>query len=601
MIAPMKRLTLLCLAAEREATVDAVRDLGVVHVVATQPPEGERLEQIRAAIARAERALSLLRVTAKHAPSKAEKDAVDRPADALVAEVLGLDALQREQEEEASVHEHALATYAPFGDFDPSVLRRLAGANVHIRLGVAAGTKPFAAPDEYVLREFSHDRSGRALCVVGRAPFELEELDLGAPVTAIPTPERSPSETRARLAAAKEAAARAGADLASLAPAAPVVEARLAELTDAARFASVRDGMGEAQAIAYLEGYVPAEAAAAVRQAAADGGWGVVFSDPDPDEQVPTLLTYSSLVRPIRALFDMLRIYPGYREPDVGWVFLPFFSLFFGMLVGDVFYGALVLATTAVLNRKTRRVPQYLFNLMYLTGGATLVWGVLTGRYLGISHLPSFLTSLQVGWLNNRENVIELCFVIGASHLTVAHLWNIVSVRPRTKILAQIGWIIDIWSMFFLARTMVLGHPFPSWGMYTLLGGIALVAAFMTTPAELKTQWINHALLILTIIGSFVDVLSYLRLFAVGYAGVAVIDAFNMMAGSFGWGNPLTAVFAVLVLVFANVLNLALCALGVLVHAVRLNTLEFSQHKGISWQGFLYEPFANRKPAADET
>jgi len=92
----------------------------------------------------------------------------------------------------------------------------------------------------------------------------------------------------------------------------------------------------------------------------------------------------------------------------------------------------------------------------------------------------------------------------------------------------------------------------------------------------------------------FVDIISYVRLFAVGVATVAVMESFNGMAASIGFGNVLTAVFAIVILIFGHSLNLVLCALAVLVHGVRLNTLEFSTHKGLSWSGFLFEPFARK-------
>ena len=125
-----------------------------------------------------------------------------------------------------------------------------------------------------------------------------------------------------------------------------------------------------------------------------------------------------------------------------------------------------------------------------------------------------------------------------------------------------------------------------------------LVALFMKTPREFKESWIDHALLPLTMISSFVDILSYIRLFAVGYASVAVLAAFNEMAASIGFDSVLTAVAASVLLLFANALNIVLAGLGVLVHAVRLNTLEFSTHKGLAWQGYrLYTPFKRREAA----
>jgi V/A-type H+-transporting ATPase subunit I len=300
-------------------------------------------------------------------------------------------------------------------------------------------------------------------------------------------------------------------------------------------------------------------------------------------------------------VFDFLNIYPGYWESDVGWVFLPFFSLFFAMIVGDAGYAILLLLLTVFLQRRLKKVPPHVFHMMYIAGFATLVWGVLTGSYFGIPTLPRYAEALQVAWIADRDNLIELCFLIGAVHLSIAHVWNAVSLGSRgawTKVLAQIGWLTIVWSMFFLARQTVLGRDMPSFLLYMLGVGFVLVVVFMKTPAELKGGWIDHALLPLTMIGNFVDILSYIRLFAVGYASIAVLAAFNGMASSIGFDSVLTAVAASLLLLFANALNIMLAGLGVLVHAVRLNTLEFSTHKGLTWAGYnLYTPFAARREA----
>jgi V/A-type H+-transporting ATPase subunit I len=239
---------------------------------------------------------------------------------------------------------------------------------------------------------------------------------------------------------------------------------------------------------------------------------------------------------------------------------------------------------------------------MYIVGLATLFWGVITASYFGIPTLPRYASALEIAWIKDRDNLIDLCFLIGAVHLSFAHVWNAVTLGRAgawTKVPAQVGWLVVVWSMFFLARQAVLGRPMPGYLLYLLIAGIALVAVFMKTPKELKAEWIDHALLPLTMIGNFVDILSYIRLFAVGYASIAVLAAFNDMAASIGFDSVLTAVAASLLLLFANALNIVLAGLGVLVHAVRLNTLEFSTHKGLAWQGYnQYTPFARRRKAA---
>ncbi len=388
----------------------------------------------------------------------------------------------------------------------------------------------------------------------------------------------------------------------SLAAGRQVVERYVARTADAVRLAEVRAGMGEADAVSFLSGYLPVHDCEALRDAAVEYGWGIVLDDPEPGDDVPTLLHQSRMVRPVRTVFDFLQIYPGYWESDVGWVFLPFFSLFFAMIVGDAGYAILLLIATFLLQRRFKTTPRHVFHMMYIVGLATLFWGVITASYFGIPKLPGFLTALEISWIKDRDNLIDLCFLIGAVHLSLAHVWNAISlVRARTwtKVLAQVGWLVVVWSMFFIARQTVLGRSMPGFLIYLLVAGIVLVAVFMKTPRELKGGWIDHALLPLTMIGNFVDVLSYIRLFAVGYASVAVLAAFNGMAASIGFDSVLTAIAASLLLLFANALNIVLAGLGVLVHAVRLNTLEFSTHKGLAWEGYnLYTPFAKRRQAA---
>jgi len=118
-----------------------------------------------------------------------------------------------------------------------------------------------------------------------------------------------------------------------------------------------------------------------------------------------------------------------------------------------------------------------------------------------------------------------------------------------------------------------------------------LIVLFMTPVGRLKAEWFNHVMLPLSIVSNFVDVVSYLRLFAVGTASFAVAAAFNEMAlGDVrGLGSGIVAAF---VLFFGHTLNILLAAMGVLVHGVRLNTLEFSSHVGMQWTGVPYRPFA---------
>jgi V/A-type H+-transporting ATPase subunit I len=601
MIVRMKRLTLLCLTSERDAALDELRRLGVVHVTDRREPSGDELEALRARHAAAERALAALPPAPEVPADTAGPSTSDAPAAACAEDALKetIQLVERRSELEARAGElsRELARYAGFGEFDLDEVRELEGAGVWTALAVTPPDERLTPPGGVVLTELRHDRDGRylALAALGGRPESLP--DLGGHYELVAWPQQPLASVRDELAAAENELAEVDLHLTALAPARHAVASVARAAADAVRFAEVRAGMEEAGELSVLSGYVPAAEQNAVRSAAGAHGWGVLLEDPEPGEDVPVQLRQARWVRPIRTVFDFLHIYPGYWEVDAGWVVLPFFSLFFAMIVGDAGYALLLLALTAVLQWRLKRVPSHVFQMMYIVGGVTLVWGVINGSYFGIPVLPPFLESLTVPWIQDRDNLIDLCFLIGAVHLSFAHVWNAASlVRSRTwlKVPAQVGWLLVVWSMFFIARQTVLGRDMPGFLLYVLLAGIVLVAVFMKTPSEFKESWIDHALLPLTMIGNFVDILSYIRLFAVGYASVAVLAAFNGMAADIGFDSVLSAIAASLLLLFANALNIVLAGLGVLVHAVRLNTLEFSTHKGLQWEGHnLYAPFAS--------
>jgi V/A-type H+-transporting ATPase subunit I len=145
--------------------------------------------------------------------------------------------------------------------------------------------------------------------------------------------------------------------------------------------------------------------------------------------------------------------------------------------------------------------------------------------------------------------------------------------------------------MFFLARAMMFGLAFPKLYVPIAIAGLVAIVLFMTPPNKLKEEWINHAMLPLSVMSAFGDVLSYLRLYALGVAGFKVAGAFNLLAGGLGFDHVLTGLLAALILFASHALNVALSAMSVLVHGIRLNALEFSMHLGLEWTGFEYRPF----------
>jgi V/A-type H+-transporting ATPase subunit I len=297
----------------------------------------------------------------------------------------------------------------------------------------------------------------------------------------------------------------------------------------------------------------------------------------------------------------MIGVIPGYHEVDISALFLIFFSVFFAMLVGDAGYGALFVLLTVFGKLKFRKAPQEVFNLLLITGVCTIVWGVLTGSYFGLSDIPAPLKQLRLGWLTGPEadkNIMLLCFMLGTVHLTIAHAWNAFRIINTWQVLAQIGWIGSTWTMFFTARSLVLGAPFPPVMQWVLAVSIVLIVLFMNPVQKVKSEWFNYVILPLNVVSNFVDVVSYVRLFAVGAASFSVASAFNQMTSAIGFSNVLGGAGAALIIFFGHTLNILLSVMGVMVHGMRLNTLEFSGHLGMQWTGVPFAPFSIKRATA---
>jgi V/A-type H+-transporting ATPase subunit I len=364
--------------------------------------------------------------------------------------------------------------------------------------------------------------------------------------------------------------------------------------------------MGDTEEIFYLNGYLPTNKKDEVKKEAENNSWGYVFEKPKESDNPPVLIKNSKWVRIIEPVFNFMGTTPGYHEYDISIWFLLFFSLFFGMLIGDAGYGFTFLAITFFVRRKFKKAPFEPFVLMYVLSGATIIWGALSGTYFGseaIAQLPilnvmvnpniSSFNLSSSGFNDNQTFMISLCFLIGAIHLTIAHLLVAIKNLKSLKMISQIGWVGIIWSLYFIAGNLVLGKEFPQVGIYLFI--VSTILTLLFSNAEngiLKGLGATLGSLPLNIISGFSDVVSYLRLFAVGYASVVVAHSFNQMAIGSGINSIASGIIAAIILLLGHSLNIVLGAMAIIVHGIRLNMLEFSGHLNMEWSGIKYRPFA---------
>lgn len=582
MIVPMQKVTVLSLSTERNRALESLRELGVMHLSFERRVEHDDIEAARRQLEAVRRACEVLPTATQQAPS-------GLPPSEAVDELARLIQQRREHGEELQRLRQERQRIAPFGSFAPEALAALAERGVFVRLFQAPPKSMPAIPAQAVYLETL--RTGAAvyfaLVTRGEQP-EIQAQQIHPPAMSLAAIDGRIAELEAAQAKIADRIARFGGDY-------PALTRLRTEAEEALQLAEVRAGMGVAMArIDYLQGFCPSDDVDRLRQAARENGWGLSIEEPADDDRVPTLLRNPAWMKPIEAVFGLIGILPGYREIDVSMWFLLFFTLFFAMLVGDAGYGTIFLVLVAWARRKFPDVPAHVFTLLRITSVATIVWGVLTGTYFGIPDVPAPLASLKLNWLGDEEHVKELCFWIAAIHLSIAHVWNIINQIRTPQALAQVGWLGVVWFMFFTARSVVLNLPFPEIMTWVFVAGVVLIVLFMTPVKSLKDEWFNHVMLPLNLVGSFVDVISYIRLYAVGVASFAIASTFNTMLTPLfdGW---LVGLLAALLLFLAHTVNIVLAVMGVMVHGIRLNTLEFASHLGLQWSGIPYRPW-QRKP-----
>ncbi len=591
MIVEMKKLYLLSVLAEKELTLTRLAELGVVHITAQSMEDTEETSLAKHALQDAESALSAFSSAQrgkKETGSLILHSARAESGAEIVDKILEINQRIRECHERFAECDAERADIEPFGNFEPEDFLKLTAQGMTLQLLSLPVKSNTHIPEDVSVFDLSPSNGNRYLLAASNGDVEIP----GA--TVHPLPKRSLAAVLLEIESCKAEIDAAGAEIAGLARERAVVERYVKELQEQLMFSEARASLESNEAVSYLSGFCPAESTESLQNAAREYGWGVIIQDVTEKDEVPTLIKYPAWVKPIKSVFDIIDLRPGYNEVDISPIFYIAFCIFFAMLVGDAGYGTIFLLATIALRLKFKNAPAAPFVLGAILSTCTMIWGVVTANYFGFS--PEPLRILQIKWLadglvTNELNMSILCFMIGAIHLTIAHLWRIVLMINSTRAIAQVGWILLTWAMYFAALCLVLGMPLSPLCLPLLWGGLAMIILFMVPVKKLKTEGISFVTFPFDIISNFVDVVSYIRLFAVGSASMAVAMAFNEIALGLGIAG------AVLIMLVGHLLNIVLCIMGVLVHGIRLNTLEFSGHMDLTWSGFKYSPFAKKTGA----
>ncbi len=628
MIVAMKRCFILLQERHVKSCLEKVQQLGVLHI------DQQRYESQK--IAQLHRGLASLEVILKRFKSLAPKQSYQMVSSYDVAKVEALqqdlnELVLEEQRNNEEIHilQERVKNCLPWEEFDPNLIRDLKADGIEIHL--------FAVNDHHLsfLREspieyLVIDRMGTdktLVAVVDRGmtgQTEKRELFAHLPVE-LDLPDSSNAEARKRIEKLQQRNRNIEKNLRDRLFEQNVLFAYSEDLADQLEFEKAYNSLEDVgDGLFLLSGYVPEESVNDLKLLAKNYSFGLVLRDVDLNQgdRAPTKLKQNFISRMINPVMSFLEVTPAYHEPDISFSFFSFFTVFVAMIMSDAVYGLVIILLGLVAQIATKKFSS-LVQMLYVSGLATFIWGTASGSWFGSQSIASMelFKSYSVWQLSvypelfqhsakEQQNFIMwLCFSLGAVHLIVAHLWRMLRELRcgELKALTNLGMIAMINGLYWVLLWMVrIGDSIPSQAVPSLLGGLGVVICF--GQQERGVNFFTGILRGLTglfttfldTVGLFGDIMSYIRLFAVGIASFSIASSFNSMGGGIvssagGSLGVLLLLAGVLVLLIGHVINFVLGCLSVIVHAVRLNMLEFSNHIGLEWSGHKYQPFTKRR------
>jgi V/A-type H+-transporting ATPase subunit I len=310
-------------------------------------------------------------------------------------------------------------------------------------------------------------------------------------------------------------------------------------------------------------------------------------------DRIPVLLVNSKRLSPGE---DLVKVYshPNQNDFDPSGLVMWWFALFFGMIIGDFGYGLVLLLITAFIHRMVKNRSEGLMRflrLSYILSASVMIFGVLGASYMGLpmgENNPLMkLMLLDFSTPEGQNHVMLVAILIGMVHITLSLAIKLF----RQRDLPSLGWILVTWGGYFVIKSMDLPGGIPMAAKVVLIAGLALVVLFTSSSRNPLIRLLAGLNGTLGAIQLFSDVLSYLRLFALGLATAYMMQTFNTLAGMAKDAIPyLGIVMAVFILLVGHTINLVLGIMGGVIHGLRLNFLEWYRWS-FEGDGLPFKPF----------
>lgn len=608
MVTKMTKYSFILLSEQTEGFLNSLQELGVVDISRSLKPIDEQSSGMLAEADRAKKALSIL--AACKAGSEKDFKFDGCPVDA----VLETQDKIAEISAEIAAAKKEIAVRQPWGSFRSEDIHKLESQGLKLRFYSCMKKKFDPSWAEIRPLEVISETESKVFFVT----VSPAEEEYSFPIEAVPAPEGSVNEAEEKLSLLQSKLEKEQQLLANLKSCSD--EIRKAYNDSLSRldlyFAEAATEKAVDNYLTVLTGFAPTSDDK--RLCASFDSMDIYYSHEaaTKEDNPPVKLKNNWFAKNFEVLTGMYGV-PAYDEFDPTPVLGPFFMLFFAMCMGDAGYGILLMLIALVLRLKMKDSSLgKMHRLIAFLGGMTFVVGIFLGTFFGMSILeaswaPAWLKGLCIdGWFPDAKIAgfpvqMVLAVAIGVLHICLAMIIKTINFTKRfgfKKTVATWGWttlIVGGLVVVSLGMTEVLSAEAFKWTIIALAVVSGLAIYVFNTPGRNPLLNIGSGLwdTYNMVTGLLGDVLSYIRLYALGLAGGMLGNAFNIM-GTMILDIPVPGVnwvFCIIILIFGHVLNLAMSCLGAFVHPLRLTFVEYFKNSGYEGSGAKYNPLTKKK------
>lgn len=604
MITKMKKLTFLVYHKEYDAFLNNLRDLGVVHIAEKQQGMADNSalqEKIRLS-ARLSATIKLLQniKTEEKVTDDSETVSASKGMQILdeVDELLNHKSSLQQQ---ILAYEKELAVLEPWGDFSPESIAKLRDSGYDI--GFYISTE--ANFNEDWIEAYNAMVINRVASKVYFITFTKTNQEIDLDVERIKLPDRSYGQTQELIQCNKEELLRQEETLHNIARKdIPSLLAARKELNGEIEFDQVvlNTEPAAGEKLMLLQGWLPASEEDPIVAYLNSQSVYYDIKKPAPEDNVPIQLNNKGLFawfEPICKLYML----PKYNELDLTPFFAPFFMLFFGLCLGDSGYGLFLLLGVTLYRLLAKNIGQTMkpiLSLVQLLAASTFFCGMLTGTFFGANFYDldwPFIQRMKQAIAMDNNDMFQLSLLLGVIQILFGMILKAVNQAIQFGFkyaVGTIGWIILLVSIGLAA---VLPAVFPMGGTAHLIILAIAGAMILFYNSPDKNIFINFGLGLWDsynmVTGLLGDILSYVRLFALGLSGGILASVFNSLAVGMSPDNVIAGpIVMVLIFVIGHSINIFMNVLGAMVHPMRLTFVEFFKNSGYEGGGKEYKPFS---------